>query len=211
MPRAVPVSTFIEKLKLLESNPITTNSVLEVLHDFNVDDGSVRRFAAWSDEKYMRHLLYKDSLFEVILICWKPGQHTPVHTHNGQLGWATITRGGLDVVNYQWHGCDRPENQNVVGIDCLSGGKKVDIRATGTVSASAGGPVATVTKQQSIHQILCPAGAVENAASVHIYSLPIDSCVSFDLEHQRCGRRILRYDTIDGQPNTAPIPVQPVY
>ena len=30
--------------------------------------------------------------------------------------------------------------------------------------------------------------------SVHVYSRPIDSCVVFDLEAQRCFRRDLKYD-----------------
>ena len=34
----------------------------------------------------------------------------------------------------------------------------------------------------------------ERAVSVHVYSRPIDSCVVFDLEGQRCFRRELQYD-----------------
>jgi cysteine dioxygenase len=200
MPRLAPIDTLIEQLKVLEQDPITTPRVLELLNDTRVDDRSVRRYAQWSDEKYMRHLLHRDELFEVILLCWKPGHRTPVHTHNGQLGWATIALGELEVVNYSWHGCDRPENQNVVGLDCLSGGKDVDVRPTERQHAIPGGPVATVTKTQTIHQISCPAESKEPAASIHIYSRPIDSCVAFDLEHRRCTRRVLKYDTILGVP-----------
>lgn len=200
MPRIVSVDTLVEKLKLLESSPITTGSVLEVLADLQVEDPSIERYGRWSDERYTRHLIHRDELFEVLLLCWKPGQRTPVHTHNGQLGWATIARGTLEVVNYQWHGCDRPENQNVVGIDCLAGGQNVDVRPTGSARAVPGGPVATVTKQQSIHQILCPDDAREPSASLHIYSKPIDSLVGFDLEHRRCARRVLKYDTVRGVP-----------
>lgn len=204
MTRQADLSTFVDKIRALESAPITTGAVLEVLQDYTVDAASVRRRAEWMDERYMRHLLYRDEIFEIIMLCWKPGQRTPVHTHNGQLGWATIAMGRLEVVNYQWHGCDRPQNQNVSGMDCLSGGQQVDVRPTERVAATVGGPVATVTKQQSIHQILCPDDAGEPAASIHIYSRPIDSCVAFDLEHHRCARRVLRYDTIDGKPNPAP-------
>lgn len=205
MTRQVSVSTLVEKLRSLESAPITTTAVLDVLTDNTVDATSIRRYAAWSDERYTRHLIYRDELFEILMLCWRPGQRTPVHTHNGQLGWATVALGELEVVNYQWHGCDRPENQNVVGIDCLSGGQKVDVRPIGGARAPVGGPVATVTKNQSIHQISCPPDVTENSASIHIYSRPIDSCVAFDLEHHRCARRVLRYDTIDGKPNPAPV------
>ncbi|MBI3818171.1 MAG: cysteine dioxygenase family protein [Planctomycetes bacterium] len=204
MTQLVNISTFVDKFRSLENGPITTASVLELLHDTAVEPASVRRYAQWYDDRYGRHLIHRDDYFEIIMLCWRPGHRTPIHTHNGQLGWATIVIGELDVVNYQWHGCDRPENQNVVGIDCLAGGQKVDVRPTEKAHAVVGGPVATVTKQQSIHQISCPDDFKENSASIHIYSRPIDSCVAFDLEHKRCARRVLRYDTIDGKPNPAP-------
>jgi cysteine dioxygenase len=35
--------------------------------------------------------------------------------------------------------------------------------------------------------------------SLHIYSLPIDSCVAFDMEHQRCFRRSLAYYSKNGK------------
>jgi cysteine dioxygenase len=200
MSRTVPFTHVIERLKLLEREPVTTPGVLNLLDGLRVDPASLRGFAQWSDERYMRHLLHRDEIFEVILLCWKPGHRTPVHTHNGQLGWATIAQGALEVVNYSWHGCDSPQNQNVSGIDCLAGGNKVDVRPTESQIAQPGGPVATVTKTQTIHQILCPQDSAEPAASVHIYSKPIDSCVAFDLEHHRCARRTLKYDTVNGAP-----------
>lgn len=196
MTRTVPVSTIVDALKRLETGTITTPAVLDVLADVRVDDASVKSIAAWRDDRHARHLVYRDELFEVLLLCWRPGHRTPVHTHNGQLGWATLVRGTLDVVEYTWHGCNKPENQNVVGIDCLAGATRIDMTATPAVRATPGGPVATVTKTQTIHQILCPDDAGELTASVHIYSKPIDSCVAFDLEHQRCARRQLAYDSV---------------
>jgi cysteine dioxygenase type I len=198
MARVVPVSTIVDRLKAMETGVITTPAVLDLLSDLQVDGASVRRFAAWRDDRHARHLIHRDELFEVLLLCWKPGHRTPVHTHNGQLGWATIVRGGLEITDFEWKGCNKPENQNVVGMDCLGGATQLDLAAKPTVRASVGGPVATVSKTQTIHRIECPPDAGELTASVHIYSKPIDSCVMFDLEHQRCARRELAYDSVDG-------------
>jgi len=195
MTRTVPVSSVVDALQRMETGMITTPAVLDLLSEVRVDDASVRSRAAWRDDRHARHLIYRDDLFEVLLLCWKPGHRTPVHTHNGQLGWATIVRGALDVVEYAWKGCNKPENQNVVGMDCLAGATRIDMQAKPAVHATVGGPVATVTKTQSIHQILCPDDCGELTASLHIYSRPIDSCVAFDLEHQRCARRQLAYDS----------------
>jgi len=202
MTRVVPISTIVEGLRSFESGPITTSKVADFLADLRLDAGSIDRYARWRDERYTRHLIHRDDIFEVLLLCWMPGQRTPVHTHNGQLGWATVVRGGLEILDYTWKGCNKPENQNVVGIDCLAGATKVDLEPGSPIRANPGGVVGTVTKQQSIHQISCPESVGEPSASLHIYSKPIDSCVSFDLVHSRCGRRTLVYDTVDGVPVT---------
>ena len=60
-------------------------------------------------------------------ICWKAGQKTAVHTHNGQLGWMQLAQGEVAVHNYKYLTCDCPERQNVVGLDCLGGAKHLEL------------------------------------------------------------------------------------
>jgi hypothetical protein len=84
------------------------------------------------------------------MLCWQPGQGTPVHTHNGQLGWMVMDRGALEVQNYSWLGCNKPENQNVVGIDCLGGATEIHVKPTELSTCHPGGGVATVDKIQTI-------------------------------------------------------------
>ncbi len=38
-------------------------------------------YAYWDSERYTRNLLAAQQRFSLILLCWEPGQHTPVHTH----------------------------------------------------------------------------------------------------------------------------------
>ncbi len=47
---------------------------------------------------------------------------------------------------------------------------------------------------QTIHRIRNLAEWNEPAVSLHVYSRPIDSCVVFDMDAQRCYRRELKYD-----------------
>jgi hypothetical protein len=76
----------------------------------------------------------------------------------------------------------------VVGID-VAGATEITLNSAGCLRP--GGPLNTVDKAQTIHRITNPG---ERAVSLHIYSLPIDSCVVFDLEAQRCWRRELGFD-----------------
>jgi cysteine dioxygenase len=132
-------------------------------------------------------------------ICWEPGQRTAVHTHNGQLCWMITQRGALRVVDYKWLGCDHPEYQNVVGIDCVAGSDHIQLDRIREVDAIAGGPVLTADKLQTIHQLFNAEDASERAVSIHIYSRPIDSCVAFDMVNNRCYRRELAYFSRNGE------------
>ncbi|MCI0524920.1 MAG: cysteine dioxygenase family protein [Acidobacteria bacterium] len=181
------------KLRSFEQGLITRDGVLDLCSSVRITDASLAPYIFFDDKFYTRNLIYRDDLFEVMTICWQPGQRTAVHTHNGQLCWMITQRGDLAVVDYKWLGCDHPENQNVVGIDCLAGSDHTKLEVIREVEACAGGPVVTADKLQTIHRLYNLSENSERAVSIHIYSRPIDSCVAFDMENQRCYRRQLAY------------------
>src|SRR5205823_3157635 len=116
------------------------------------------------------------------------------HTHNGQLGWAFTTRGALHCTEYRWMGCDRPENQNVAGIDCLAGGMEVKLDPISSLMVTPGGAINRVTRQVTIHSLTVPPDCTERVVSLHVYSLPFDSCVVFDVAQGQCRRKELAFD-----------------
>lgn len=107
-----------------------------------------------------------------------------------------MLEGRLQVENFRLLECNKPENQQVVGMDCLAGASYIKMEQLNTELVAPGGPLNTVDKTQTIHRISNPAGRNERAISLHVYSKPIDSCVVFDLETQRCFRRDLVYDNM---------------
>jgi len=187
----VGVGDFVDSLKAFSAGPVTRDSVLELCEGVQISDASLAPFLYFDEHYYTRNLIYRDDMFEVMAICWQPGQRTAVHTHNGQLCWMIPHRGNLRVVDYKWLGCDHPEKQNVVGIDCLAGSDHIQLDRLREVDAAAGGPVLTADKLQTIHQLF---NHDERSVSIHIYSRPIDSCVVFDMDAQMCYRRELKYD-----------------
>ena len=195
--RNVSIGDFVSTLAAFESEPITRDRVLHYFQETTVEPRSLQPFVHFRADAYTRNLVFRDQLFEVMLICWPPGQRTPVHTHNGQLGWMSVERGALAVVDYKWRGCNAPENQNVVGLDCLAGATELELERLQVQECFAGGPVNTVDKQRTIHQVVVQGR--EPAVSIHVYSRPIDSCVAFDLEGRRCYRRQLAFHSRFGQ------------
>lgn len=198
------IDDFVMQLRGFEQGLITRDSVLDFCASVQVSDASLAPYVHFDDKFYTRNLIYRDDLFEVMTICWQPGQKTAVHTHNGQLCWMIAQRGNLSVVDYKWLGCDHPENQNVVGIDCLAGSEHTKLEFVREVTACTGGQVLTADKLQTIHRLY---NHDEPSVSIHVYSRPFDSCVAFDMEKQACYRRTLAYFSKYGEvmPKEAPV------
>ena len=189
--KVVTVGDFVATLQAFEKEPITRDRVLDLCLETEVDRASLERYSFFRPEAYTRNLIYRDDQIEVMAVCWSRGQRTPIHTHNGQLGWMAVSQGAVAVINYKWLGCNAPENQNVAGMDCLAGATELDLERRDVQECYPGGPINTVDKVQTIHQVVVQ--GKEPALSLHIYSRPIDSCVAFDMANRRCYRRQLSF------------------
>jgi len=193
-PKAIPVEEFIDRLRLLSEGVITKQAMYEFLVSYEIVPKDLEKYKLWLPDRHTRNKIFRNDLVEAMLICWPIGAITPLHTHNGQLGWMTMLEGKLVVENYRKIDCNRPENQQVVGMDCLAGATRIETKQLGTELCVPGGPLNTVDKRQTIHRIKNLTEWNERAVSLHVYSRPIDSCVVFDIENQRCFRRDLKYD-----------------
>jgi cysteine dioxygenase len=193
-PRPVPVEEFVDGIRRLSEGLITKQAIYDYLVAYEIQTDDLERFQNWLPDRHTRNKVFRNDMIEVMIICWPIGAITPLHTHNGQLGWMTMIGGKLRVENYRKVDCNRPENQQVVGMDCLAGATRIEMEHLHDELAVPGGPLNTVDKTQTIHRILNPAEWNERALSMHVYSRPIDSCVVFDMDAQRCFRRDLKYD-----------------
>lgn len=197
-PLHTSVRDMVEGLCTLEQEPITKVRVREFLESCPITANALSSYTFWREGAYTRNLIYRDGLFEVMAICWGPGQKTPIHTHNGQLGWMSVVQGEILTHHYRYVRCSAPENQNVIGMDCLAGAHNVELDRLETVKCSNDGQILTVDKLQTIHQIENADPARSGCVSLHVYSKPIDSCVAFDMEKHLCWRRSLRFYSSEG-------------
>ncbi|MGZ4777898.1 MAG: cysteine dioxygenase [Thermoanaerobaculia bacterium] len=193
-PSPVPVEQFIDGIRAISEGVITKQKIYDFLISYEIRRDDLERYAQWLPDRHTRNKIFRNEMIEAMLICWPIGAITPLHTHNGQLGWMTMIDGRLVVENYKKLMCNLPEAEQVVGMDCLAGATQIEMEKLHTELAVPGGPLNTVDKKQTIHRIMNPAEWNERAMSVHVYSRPIDSCVVFDIENQRCFRRDLKYD-----------------
>ena len=193
-PEIIALGRFIESLKEIAAGVISKPIVSDFLLKYQPRREELRPYETWLPDRHTRNLIFRNEMIELMLVCWNIGNTTPLHTHNGQLGWMAMIQGKLLVENFRLRSCNKPENQEVVGIDCLAGATEIDMQKLDTEISTPGGLLNTVDKHHTIHKITNLAEWNEPAVSLHIYSKPIESCVVFDLDAQRCYRRELSYD-----------------
>ena len=48
-----------------------------------LQDVDFRRVATFGDRSYRRNLLHEGPNYHALVLCWRPGQRSPIHDHNG--------------------------------------------------------------------------------------------------------------------------------
>lgn len=195
-----PLAAFLEDLCSVPETEFTEKRIMPLLDGVRVEPDDLQPYLCWKEDGYSRNLLYKNDLFEVILLCWDIGQASPIHNHAGQEGWVLVQDGTLEVVNYRLVTCEVTEKTGgPQPTPCKSGCRSV-LEETDRMQVPAGTAVAEVGSEVHIHQILNPEEQGRRAISIHIYSRPLDSCIVYDLAGESCRRVGLAYDS---QPETA--------
>ena len=75
--------------------------VANSLHRFRPDWTALAPHLKFDRDRYARNLLYRDEHVEVLLLCWLPGQKTPVHDHGASWGVSAALNGDLFETSYR--------------------------------------------------------------------------------------------------------------
>ena len=139
----------------------------------------------------------------MILLCWKPGQVSPVHNHQGNSGWVRVLRGRMEETHWNapdWviGGVPMPNANSEFDIDEEGVGHGIRLRRGEHLVHAAGPDVCSVDRQRPIHQLGNPARHAddEQAITLHVYSRPHDACLAFDTDSNTCQRVELRFDSL---------------
>lgn len=163
----VNLPTFVAQLKALE--PARGQArVSAYLTGHRPRREDLARHVRFDPQRYSRQRLYRDDDFEVLLLCWEPGQLTPIHEHGGQHGWVTVVEGRLRLQQFL------PETRPAAEVP-------MRLRA-GTVDEAGPGEtrVETVTAE-AVHRVGSPHG---RAVSLHVYARPLDWFLAYDESRQ---------------------------
>ena len=183
--KTVKIENLIEGLKAIPDPDFTCDNVYKFLAENPVDVDSIKPFLFWSDKFYTRNLIYKDERFELMALCWERGQVSRIHNHADQNCWMSVPIGKLRGQNFAVEAidetkgfCKLKETDNFDLSDCLA---------------------AKVELEEPIHQILNLLEFNQRAVSLHIYSKPFDTCLSYCRETDRFSEVKLCYTSVSGK------------
>ena len=187
--QTVGIDKFVSGLRELREPAFTgLSGVLEYLRAHTVEPSSLEPYLTWDRQHYTRNLVDHTDLYDLIAVCWEVGQGSSIHNHKGQNCWMTVPTGRLLVQNY------RVINENLVAHSC-------NLEPTDSLELAVGSPVA-VNPIEPVHSVINPREYDQRAVSLHVYSLPFDSCIVYSLEQHSCGEIKLRFNTKFGEPVT---------
>lgn len=181
----ISVEKLVDGLRSIPDKDFTCDQVYQFLSENPVNVDSIAKYLFWSESFYTRNLIYKDDRFEVMAICWEKGQVSRIHNHSDQKCWMMVAAGKLRGLNFkvldideETGFCKLAETDQFDLSDCLA---------------------AKVELEEPIHQVLNLAEFNERAVSIHIYSKPYDSCLSYCRETDTFKKVSLCYTSIDGK------------
>lgn len=115
------------------------------------------QYAEWSDDCYKRNCIVETEKYELLLLCWKKGQNTPIHDHGGEECWVYVVNGELQECLYKEGSAAKPE--------CT----EQHLRLEGSIS---------YMEDSFGYHSLEP--LTDTVITLHLYMNPIASCMCFD-------------------------------
>jgi cysteine dioxygenase len=71
------------------------------ISNLSVSRSDIAPHIHFTDERYARNLVYKSEDFECLVLCWKPGQRSPIHDHADSICTVYTVDGVLSADNYR--------------------------------------------------------------------------------------------------------------
>jgi cysteine dioxygenase len=143
---------------------------VELTDRLRVDPALVECNVAFCPETYARNFVCRTPQFELLVLCWEPGQVTTVHDHAGSLNFIRVHRGRLTSRLFA-----HPDDGRLA--------------LASEAALTAGGR--TSVDRPEIHQLANTSG--EQLVTIHVYAPPLTHLTVYDVATGSSERLPLRY------------------
>jgi len=146
--------SFLDLVELLssQSEAPTLKQLYSWLDLTDISDEALTPYLGFKERTYWRHLVCRNDVVEMLVLCWKPGQRTVIHDHNGSVGAVMVQSGVLWETMFNF--------DEVKGLRYNS----VSEHQTGAITGA---------DVPDIHQLGNPDVSEKNLVTIHVYSPPL--------------------------------------
>jgi len=110
------LSCWLEKM-----NQIKDGCYLEATQNFPAELSLFKDYLFFDQPKYTRNLVSCNDQYELMILCWEPGQETPIHDHGESEGYLLLLQGSLTEQIY--HQNEKKTSLTLVKEQTLSSGE----------------------------------------------------------------------------------------
>jgi len=188
---SLSLERFILETSRAGTQTMSLAAFTELALRLDLDDALVGAHVSFCDDHYARNLVCRTPAFELLVLCWKPGQRSTIHDHAGSLNVTRVYSGDLTSRTFRRR-------------DGGSGVTEVGGAATGELPHGpvelidervlAGTGAATVDRGE-IHQL--GNEAVAGLVTVHLYAPPLTHIVVYSRSEPHAEVQRLRYSLAD--------------
>lgn len=177
-------ATKIESLNdLLEVLPeCSGKDYVDLVHDLHLYPEEFTGYSFWNKDFYTRNCIARSTKYELILLCWEPGQETPIHDHGGEECWVYMLQGHLGETRYRLS--DNNEAATVVQQSELEEGQ-----------------FSYMNDNMGLHSLKNLSNG--RSMSLHLYMNPINECHILDADTNTISTRQMHYHSIEGIPSVS--------
>jgi len=145
------LTSLVAALESTGSDP-SLSQIYEWLEKSDISSDEMQPYTAFKEGNYWRHRVVRNEFVEMLVLCWRPGQRTPIHDHNGSHGGVKVQQGML------W--------ETIFTYDALAGLEYKSAReyAPGAVTGS---------DVPDIHQLGNPDVSEQDLVTIHVYAPPL--------------------------------------
>ena len=153
----------VERLARVAEQP-SFEEINALLAGVEVGADELRPYVGFKEGTYARHRVHLGEHAELLVLCWRPGQRTPIHDHAGSFGAVRVLRGVMWETIFEMGGDEE-------GLRYGSAREWMPGRVTGA-------------DVPDIHQLGNPDVSGQDLVTLHLYAPPLTS-----LNVYKVGRR----------------------
>ena len=153
------LKSLAERLKSLTDIP-SLEETNRLVNQTTISREDIAPYLGFKTGNYSRHRVMKNEFVEMLVLCWKPGQRTPIHDHNGSHGVVFVHRGILWETIFEY--------DTETGLTYKS---HRELRAGGL----------TGSEVPDIHQLGNPDVSGRDLVTIHIYAPPLGVLKTYKL------------------------------